>query len=449
MRPGAALLTLLAAGSARADGLQEDLVSPRGIGRAGAVTVSEDGGAALLLDPGALARRGGYRLQLAVAVHDRDASFRAAEAPDSPTIDDRGPASTLPMIAFTAELGPVIAAAAYVETGDLQRALPSPAFDQPAADVIRLHPHRYAGTALQYQRRTLAAGGAIRATSWLGLGIAVTASEVLLAESRTVWGGFSGRLEQLGNPEQDLALVVSGTDRFVPGAAAGALIAPAELPLEMALAVSWSAAADLEGDAALRPTRSTQPAARPGSPRSATTLQSPLVARAGLRYLGNRLLAEAGGEIALHPGEPDDRRWALAGLQVEDRFGLTYEPREAPSLIAQRDHAAVRAAVDVEVARGFLWLTGGWAYRTAGSGRAGLSPVAGDLGSHTLAGGAEGQLDQITFTIGYARTFARAVTPETTDVWIVNPFGGDTGPAAPGRHDRATDSFGAAIEVAW
>ncbi len=59
--------------------------------------------------------------------------------------------------------------------------------------------------------------------------------------------------------------------------------------------------------------------------------------------------------------------------------------------------------------------------------------------------------DEITFTIGYARTFARAVTPEVTDVWIVNPnpLGGDSGPAALGRHDRATDSFGAAIEVAW
>ncbi|HTM22510.1 MAG TPA: hypothetical protein VL172_18440 [Kofleriaceae bacterium] len=448
MRLLAALLTLLAAGPARADELQEDLVAPRGIGRAGAVTVSEDGGAALLLDPGALARRGGRRLQLAVAVHDRDARFRASDAPDSPAIADRGPAATFPLLAFAAELGPIIAAAAYLETGDLERALPAPAFDQPGADVLRLYPHRYAGTALGFHRRTLAAGAAVRATSWLGLGAAVTASDVSLSETRTAWGGFSGRLEELGDPEYDLELHLTGADHFVPGASAGALIAPAELPLEMALSVQWSTAAALSGDAEIRSTRSTQ-GDNQGPGTGTTSLASPLTARAGLRYLGDRILAEAGGELTFYPGEPDQRDWTLTGVAVVDRQNIPYHPASAPSLIAQRDHAAVRAAVDVEVARGFLWLTAGYAYRTPACPRARLSPVAGDLGGHTLAAGAEGQLDQITFTIGYARTWAAAVIPETTDVWIVDPFGGDTGPSALGRHDRAVDSFGAALEVAW
>jgi hypothetical protein len=445
----AAVVIFLTAGVARADGLQEDLVSPRGIGRAGAVTVSEDGGAALLLDPGALARRGGVRLQLAVGVHDRDARFRAEDAADSPAIADRGPAATFPLLAFAAELGPVVAAAAYVETGDLSRALPAPGFDQPVADVTRLHPHRYAGTALRFQRRTLAAGAAVRATSWLGLGAAVHASTVSLRERRSAWGGFSGRLETVGDPTYDLDLTLGGDDRFVPGAAAGALIAPAELPMEMALSIQWSAAARLAGDAALRRTRASQPADLSGSPRSATTLHSPVTARAGLRYLGERVLAEAGGEITFYPNEPDQRSWRISGMRVQDRFGLTYEPDQAPSLVAQRAHAAVRAAVDVEVARGFLWLTAGYAYRTAATRRERLSPVAGDLGGHTLAAGAEGQLDQITFTIGYARTLVGAVTPETTEVWLVNPFGGDSEPTARGRHDRAIDSFGAALEIAW
>jgi hypothetical protein len=217
----------------------------------------------------------------------------------------------------------------------------------------------------------------------------------------------------------------------------------------MELSILWSAAAHLRGDAALRRTRSSQPADAPGTPESATTLQSPLTARAGLRYLGDRILAEAGAELTFYPGEPRQRTWELAGMQVTDAFGASYTPTAAPSLIAQRDHAAVRAAVDVEVARGFLWLTAGYAYRTPGARRERLSPVAGDLGGHTLAAGAEGQLDQITFTIGYARTLVPAVTPAATEVWLVNPFGGDTEPTALGRHDRAVDSFGAALEIAW
>jgi len=448
-RLAAALAVLATAAPARAGGLDEEMVSARSIGRAGTGAVSEDGGAALLVNPGGLVRRGGVRLQLAVGVHDHDASFRAADVPGAPVIVDRGPAASFPMLALVGELGPVVAGAAYLETGDLERDLPAAGFDQPADEVLRLMPHRYAGIALRYRRRTVAAGAAVRASSWLGLGASFTASQVSLAERRAVWGGFSGRLEQLGDPEYDLDLTLSGDDRFVPGAAAGALIAPVELPIEIAVAVTWSAAADVDGEVALSPTRSTQPAPRPGDPHGRTTLASPLTARAGLRYLGDRVLAEVGGELVFYPGEPHDRSWQLDGLEVADRFGVVYTPTSAPSLVGQRDHATVRAAVDVDVARGFLWLTAGWAYRTAGSRPEQLSPVAGDLGGHVLALGAEGQLDQVTLSIGYARSFAHQVSPAQTDVWIVDPFGGDSGPAAPGRYDRAVDSFGAAVEIAW
>src|SRR5262249_38355684 len=98
-------------------------------------------------------------------------------------------------------------------------------------------------------------------------------------------------------------------------------------------------------------------------------------------------------------------------------------------------------------------LTTGYAYQTAATSRSRLSPGFGDPGGHTLALGAEGSWNQVTFTIGYARLIAPAetVAPGATEVDIINPFGAEAGtaPAAAGRHTHAHDAVGAALEIGW
>ena len=116
-----------------------------------------------------------------------------------------------------------------------------------------------------------------------------------------------------------------------------------------------------------------------------------------------------------------------------------------------RDHAVLRSAVDVEAVPGLLWLTAGYAFSTAGTSRAHVSPVFGDTGGHTVAAGVEASWNQTTLTLGYARllTRSRTVDADETAVEVVNPFGAGTAPAAPGRHGRAHDAVGLSVEVAW
>ena len=57
---------------ARAGGLDDDRVNARAVARAGAVAVSDDGGAALMSTPAGLARRTVPRVSVGIAVRDFD-----------------------------------------------------------------------------------------------------------------------------------------------------------------------------------------------------------------------------------------------------------------------------------------------------------------------------------------------------------------------------------------
>jgi hypothetical protein len=100
---------------------------------------------------------------------------------------------------------------------------------------------------------------------------------------------------------------------------------------------------------------------------------------------------------------------------------------------------------------GFLWITTGYAYRTASSSQANLAPGFADLDGHILAVGAEGHWEGTTVTLGYARMLGLAADVDASEsrVAMVNPFDAGTGPASPGRYDTASDSFGIALDVAW
>lgn len=435
---------------AHAGGLDFDVAGARGAGRAGAILVSEDGGPALWINPAGMARRDAFRMQLATTIHDSDSRFRAAGAePDTPLVVDRGPARGGLGVAAQGPLGPFIVGAAYLELGDLCRMLPRPQPDQPTDPVLLLFPHRYGGTGLVYRRRAWLAGAAMRARPWLGVGVSAGIAQVRLGEVRHVWAGFAGR-EPLGDPGRDLVLSLGGSDSAVPMISAGALIAPPPLPIEIALSMSYAAAAELGGAASLTATRSTEfPAPELTNPRGEAVLPGSVVLRAGVRYLGERVLVEAGGDLTLYTGSSP--QWTVSGVSVRDSTGATGVLGQVPSLADMRSHGALRAAADVEAVRGFVWLTAGYAYRTGSSRTAHMTPVHADPGGHIVAVGAESQWGNMVFTIGYSRMLQSAVAVDASRIatMMINPFDGGSQPVGAGTYEGAVDMFGAGLDIAW
>lgn len=441
-------------GTVRADGLGPDVASPRAIGRAGTVTVSGDGLSALLVNPAGLARRGESRGQLGVIVTDDDSRFTApdAAATNSPTIADRASPQASPTIAAHRAVGDFVFGIALIESAHLDRGTPVPEPGQPAADVERLFPHRYGGLALGYRRRALMVGFAARVTEWLGLGLSIGAADVEVAERRRIWAGFAGR-DPIGSPTRDLDLVLTARDRFVPMASAGALIAPLDWPIELAASVSYSADAHPNGSIDLtRASESSFPAVQENSESEAELrLGSPSAARIGVRYLGERLSIEVGGDVHWLPEAGRTPTWRVRGISVEDETGQTAAVDRVPSLIAQTPRITGRTAADWSLVPGLLWLSTGYAYSTASTGDEHLSPVYGISDSHTVALGAEAIWDGITLSLGYARTIVPSVTvtEDDTEVLLINPFEAGTGPAGAGRHSRSRDTVGLSFEVAW
>jgi hypothetical protein len=449
-----ALLLVAAAGPARAGGLDLDLFGVRSIGRAGTAVVSGD---ALLVNPAGLARRTETRAQIGLALHDADSTYQTpdAEAENAPIIRDRARPVAAPSLALSGSLGPIVLGGAVLVTGRMERTLPAPQTGQPAADVERLFPHRYGGLELDFQRRVLVLGAATRLGDWLGLGLAVGAADVEIGERRRLWAGFEGRTaaEQVGAADWDVDLALRANDRFVPLAAGGLLIAPPQLPLEMAASLTWSADAWPDGEATLfgAGDAAAIPIGGDGAPAE-TRIAGPTTLRTGLRYLGDRFIAEVGGDLVWHREAGKLPVWRIDDLAVRDRLSGRTDPIEQiPSIASVRDHVVVRGAIDVEAVPGLVWLTAGYAYSTAATARSRLTPVFGDTGGHTAAIGAEASWNLITFTLGYARLIAptREVAGDETAIAVENPFGAGTAPAAAGRHGRAHDAVGLSIEVAW
>jgi hypothetical protein len=450
------LLVAAAAGEARAGGLDLDLFGTRSIGRAGTAVVSGDGGTSILVNPAGLARRSETRAQFAIALHDDDSTYQTpdAGAENSPIVRDRAQPVSAPSVGLATSLGPVVLGAAVMVAGSLERTLPAPQVGQPPADVERLFPHRYGGLELDFRRRIAVVGAATRIGESLGVGIAAGAADVTLGERRRLWAGFAGRTadEQVGAAAWDVDLSLRATDSFVPLAAAGVLVAPPQLPIEMAAALTWSADAWPDGEASLIAAGDSSPLIYDSGADAEVRIAGPTVLRTGLRYLGERFIAELAGELVWHREAGKLPDWHLQDLAVEDiQSGRVDDIERVPSLAAVRNHSAVRGAVDVEVVRGLLWLTTGYAFSTAATARAQVSPAFGDTGGHTLAIGAEATWNLMTVTLGYARLIAatRTVGGDDTAVDVVNPFDAGTAPAAPGRHGRAHDAVGLAIEVAW
>lgn len=439
-----------------ADGLELDILAGRGVGRAGAGVVSEDGGAALFINPAGLARRDAWRMQVAMQLQDRDLAYQPSPPEDAPDatapsiVEDRGAPTATPHIAAQGRLGPAVVGVSYLETSAVSARLPSPRPEQSPDDIRALYAHRYAGIELDHRMRTVLVGAAMRVRPWLGVGASVGVARLMLAEKRHVFAGTGLRVP-VDDPERDLVLHLRATDPWTTRLNAGVLVAPLSLPLELALAVSYTAEAAPEGDVSLAPLYDTSPLSVTLSQvRARVHLVQPIIARAGIRYLGDRVSLEAHADLVFYRAQQPS--WSITGVVVDELLASSAELTQVPALARARSHAVVRASADYDVVPGFVWLAGGYAYSQGASENAWLSPVLASAASHTVAVGLEGRAGGISLSIGYARTFM----PET-EVWlgaqrVVGVFGPlveHSAIAGRGRYRSTSDRVGVAVDVAW
>ncbi len=441
VRALAALGALVLAPAVASAGGELDLLSPRAIGHAGASLVSDDGAAAVFLCPAAIARRGGVRGQLAGLAVD-DAVW--LDAPGHPRVRDLGPAELVPLIGVQGGWERVVLGASVAVTESIDRQLPTPADGLPDPAVIADHPHRYAGQAARWTRASVAAAAAVRATDWLAIGATVTLGQVDARETRRIWAGFSGR-DGPSSPARDVEVAIAADDRLVPGGAIGALIAPADVPIELALGAAWADDVRATGPVSLAAVRSS-----PGVEAAGATAHgrfgSALTLAVGMRWLGDRWATEVGAAAWMYPTGQD--AWTIDGARVRDESGATATVSRLPTRFARRSHGAVRAAVDVALLPGFLWMSAGWSWQAAGAARQGTTTVGVDAGGHTLGLGLEVSAGAAVITLGLARQLARSVTVERPGLPQDNPFSGGAEPANLGDHGRSRDRIGFGVELA-
>jgi len=439
-------LVALAPAQLHADGIAIVGGSPRAIGRAGAATVGDDGGGALLINPAAMARRDTTRAQLGAAVVE-DAVQWQSDTEASALSSGQAGSRLAPLGAAVAALGNWVLGAGMMTAAVSERMLPRPGESQ--VPLGTAYDYRYAGIIGAYRRDTLAVGAARRIGDSIALGLSLGASQVNVTEQRRIWAGFAGRTyDKIGNPGTDVDLRMSATDRFATSAVAGVLYAPDDTQIELGASVGWARTVQLEGSAAATSYLPRGPTIKYNAPRSSLEVPQPLAVRAGGRYAGDRVVAELDGDLWIAPSGSESSTWHLSGIRLLDASTpLVYvDLQRLPSRISQNTRVAMRAAVDVELIAGFLWGTAGYAYSTLGTPASRLSPSFGDLGGHTLGLGLETTAGGVTVTFGWSRTWSLA-TKAPTALQLDNPFQAGDGPVPPGTYDGSLDQIGILLEV--
>ena len=442
MRLCTVLAGVVTATISQAGGLVVQNGSPRSIGRAGTGTVGDDGAGALLVNPAAMARREGKRGELGVAFVDDEIVWNAVGAPPA---RNQSPSDFAPTGAVVDSIGPWVFGLGAMTSSISDRALRPPS-DLPPSELGHQFDFRYTGIAGAQQRDTVTLGVSRRIGDNFAVGAAVGVSRVTISETRRIWAGFSGR-DALTDPNLDVELRFAGVDWFVPSAVIGGMFVTDQAPLELGASVAFSQAVDFDGDvAALAGDAPNSPRVRVTNPRSSFRMRQPVTLRAGARYLGDRFVAEIGGDLWVAPRAAASTTWDIAGVRVSDRSGVIQDVNQVPSRLSLRTHGAARAAVDVELIGGFLWATAGYAYQVAGVAETRQSPSFGDLGGHTMALGLEGTAGGFTFTLGMSRTWSTTRMPDSA-LRLDNPFtAGDT--TVPlGEYDGSVDQIGVLVDV--
>jgi len=438
-------LVALAPAQAQADGIAIIGGSPRAIGRAGAATVGDDGGGALLINPAAMARRDTTRGQVGVAVID-DAVRWQSDTEAAPLSNGQAGSRLAPLAAAMGAIGNWIIGAGVMTAAVSDRSLSRPRSGATRDDLGAAFDYRYAGIAGSYRRDTLAVGAARRIGDSLALGLSLGASRVSVTEHRRIWAGFADR-EMPGDPVDDVDLEFAATDRFAASAVAGLLYAPDDAQIELGVSVAWAHSVRLEGSAAALGGPPAGPAVvYTCSPRASLEVRQPVTVRAGGRYVGERVVAELDGDLWLTSAAAASASWRVKGIRVVDSSSSQQtDLLRLPSRIAQHTHVAMRAAVDVALIPGFLWATGGYALSNLATPAAQLSPSFGDLGGQTLGLGLETTAGGFTVTLGWSRTWSLA-TRASTGLQLDNPFVAGDGPVSSGTYDGSVDQVGLLLE---
>ncbi|HEU0031337.1 MAG TPA: hypothetical protein VFQ53_11940 [Kofleriaceae bacterium] len=423
---------------AAAGGLVIGNTSPRAVGRAGTGVVGDDGGGALVLNPAAIARREGWRAELGLAFVDDEIAWQSDTA-GAPVVRNQAPSSMAPQLAGIGSIGDWIVGASVMTAAVSDRSLRRPR-DIAPDEFGAAFDYRYAGIAGSVRRDLVTIGVARRLGDSVAVGVALGGSRIEITELRRMWAGFSGR-DTIGAPQQDLEISFAGTDAFVPSVVAGVLVAPADTALELGASIAWSQAIHVDADVAAIGTRPLGPSISTSEPAATLDIAQPLTLRAGGRYLGEHVVVELGGELARVPLDAAATSWTVYGMRVVDRTGVDAPLAVVPSRISLRTHGAVRGAVDVELVRGFLWATAGYAFSIGSVERERQSPVFGDLGGHTTAIGLEASSGGFTFTFGWARTWAIA-RHAGTRLALDNPFGTGDAAVPSGVYDGSIDQIG-------
>jgi hypothetical protein len=362
----------------------------------------------------------------------------------APLSRGQAPAQLAPLGAAIGAIGKWIIGAGAMTTGVSQRALPPPS--EATGGFTSFYDYRYAGIAGSYRRDMLAIGVARRVGDSLAFGASLGASQVRVTEQRRIWAGFGGR-DPIGSFNEDVDLVLDGTDRFCASAVAGVLYAPGDTQIELGASVAWTDTVHLDGSLRATSTPSRGPMIMyPFAPRSSLMVRQPLAVRAGGRYLGDRVVIELDGDLWIAPSNADSATWWVRGVRLIDSSGIPVDLSTIPSRISQHTHAAVHGAVDVELIPGFLWATGGYAYSNLGTPAARLSPSFADLGGHTVALGLETTAGGFTVTLGWSRTWAPD-TKAPSVLQLDNPFFAGDGPVLPGTYRGSLDQVGILVEA--
>jgi hypothetical protein len=161
-----------------------------------------------------------------------------------------------------------------------------------------------------------------------------------------------------------------------------------------------------------------------------------------VRWLGEHVIVEVGGDLYWFPERAAAATWSIDGATLTD-LTSPLEPKTVvlgslPSRISSRTHGALRASADVELISGFLWATGGYAFTTSGTPSARLSPTFGDLGGHTAAVGLEATTAGFTVTIGWSRTWSLKEVEPVSRWRLDNPFEAGDGMVPSGTYDGST-----------
>ena len=406
-------------------------------------TVSDDGGGGLLLDPAVLARRTTMRAQLGVAFVDD--SIEWLHSPSSPVARDQSGSSTMPLVAAEGAWGDWILGAAAMTSAVSERQLRNPG-PLDAGHYGSLFEYRYAGIAGGLRRDTITIGAAHRLGEWLAVGGSVAGSRVSVHETRGLWAGFVDRKDALGDPEHDLVVAVGAEEALSPSGVLGVLVAPPDTHLELAASVGWARTAHVAGTIEAHGIGAGA-RVRVSSPSATMDLEQPVTVRTGMRWLADRWIAEANADLWIFPDTAETATWKTTGVQIIDQSNFSVPLTQLPSRISERTHGAVRGAVDVELLEGFLWATVGYAYTTAATGRGRRSPTFGELAGHTLGLGLEASAGNLTFNLGWSRTWSTERSEQTSMWRLDNPFRAGEGQVPGGTYDASSDMVGLSIDA--